>query len=146
MKRCAERHRVDTAMRVEFPEPDDYEAEPKSTARRPSSAIACCATFRERYLTPEAAAVLKNMDPGAAIETCLAILKSLGFVVSLRQASIKRDRSRETAKRSEKRRIARAEKAALKAQIRAKPPIAAVSVSVSVSEEQAQSPTAQASA
>jgi hypothetical protein len=97
------------------PEEDDDPSDPKF--RRPSSAIACPARYRERYIMPEAIALLKAMTPIEAKETCLNVLKDLGFTVILRNApGKKRDRTAETAKRSAKRAKIRAEKAALKAQ------------------------------
>src|SRR5271166_7134921 len=97
MKRCEERHRVERRrMPVPPTEPDDgFEFERKSTARsQPSPAIACIAKYRERYLTPEAISMLKAMDADTAKETCLNVLKVLGFVVSLRTlANPKRNRS-----------------------------------------------------
>ena len=113
MKRCEERHRAD-----KFPEPDsESEFGRPSRARAPSPAIACSAHFRSRYLTPEAIDVLKSMDSDTAKEVCVNVLKALGYVVSLRLASTKRDRSKEIAKRSAKRaeiRAAKAEEAKLK--------------------------------
>ncbi len=119
MKQCAERHRADAKQRVSFP-PTDESDERKSGPRPriPSSAIACVAHYRSRYLTPEAVAMVKAMDADTAKETCLNVLRALGFTVILRLAS-KRDRTKEIAKRSAMRAKARAEKAALMAQIRA---------------------------
>ena len=58
MKQCAERHRADAKQRVSFP-PTDESDERKSGPRPriPSSAIACVAHYRSRYLTPEAVAM-----------------------------------------------------------------------------------------
>ncbi len=115
------RYRADKGMRVVLPDESDEdeseEFERKSRARTgPSPALVCVASFRSKYLAPEAIAVLKAMDADTAKETCINILKSLGYVVSLRTASqSKRDRSKEIAKRSEKRAIARALKSAIAA-------------------------------
>ncbi len=97
------------------PQEDDDPSDPRF--RRPSRASACSAHYRERYIMPEAIALLKAMTPIEAKEACLNVLKELGFTVILRLAPGKeRDRTAETAKRSAKRAKIRAEKAALKAQ------------------------------
>ena len=99
------------------PEPGEGDDENDPKFRRPSSAITCSARYRERYIMPEAIALLKAMTPIEAKEACLNVLKELGFTVSLRTApGKKRDRTKEIARRSEARAKIRAEKAALKAQ------------------------------
>lgn len=136
MRHCAERHRADAGQRVSFPpvESDDESGERKTGPRPriPSSAIACIAQYRSRYLTPEAVAMVKAMDADTAKETCLNVLKALGFIVTLRTpANPNRNRSWEM-RRSAMRAKARAEKAALKmAQIHAedtKPLVPAVEI------------------
>ena len=68
MKQCAERHRADAKQRVPLPQTDDEsdefgdERKTGPRPRRPSPALACVARYREKYLSPEAAAVLKAMD------------------------------------------------------------------------------------
>ena len=98
------------------PQPQEGDGEDDQKFRRPSSAIACSARYRERYIMPEAIALLKAMTPIEAKETCVNVLKEFGFTVALRTApGKKRDRSKEIAKRSAERAIARAEKAAMRA-------------------------------
>ena len=111
MKERAYVHRVEKQPPFPPTEPDD-ESERKSTARTPSTAIACVAQFRERYLTPEAISMLRAMTPDVAKEVCVNVLRALGFTVTLKTlADPKRNRSWEM-RRSEARAKARAEKVA----------------------------------
>ncbi len=130
LRRSNERHRADCKQRLPFPpptEPEEEDDESKSQARRrPLSAIACSARYRSRvYIdtldeTAEdiSDTMVKAMSREKLKQVCLNALRGIGFAVTLRDKA-KRDRSAETARRSEKRAKIREEKAALKAQIRA---------------------------
>jgi len=118
-------------MRVPFPpseetgetETDEFKSQGR---RRPLSAAACSASYRSRVyldtLEEDAEdiddAIVKAMSREKSKQVCLHALRLIGFVVTLKDRA-KRDRTKETARRSAKRAIARAEKAALKAQTRA---------------------------
>ena len=132
MSEANPRHRADCKQRIPIPPTEDEEEAEfgrPSRARIPSPADACSIRFRERFLLTEseefveiiAAAMVDDMDVEKVKEVCLYALRKIGFVVSLRPTSNpKRDRTAETARRSEKRAQARAEKAAQKmAQIQA---------------------------
>ncbi len=106
-------HRVE--HRAPPPEDEGEDESPKS-GRIPSSAIACSARYRERYVMSEVTALLKAMPPIEAKEACVQVLKDLGFTIVLRTApGKKRDRSKEIAARSAMRAKVRAEKAAKRA-------------------------------
>ena len=75
-------HLIRRDRAIHEPEEGDDPNDPKF--RRPSSAISCSARYRERYIMPEAIALLKAMTPIEAKEACLNVLKDLGFTVILR--------------------------------------------------------------
>lgn len=114
------RHRAEQAQRVIIPDEEDAdEHRKKGERRKPSTASACSAKFRSQVefnALDESAediadALVRAMSREKLKNVCLDALRRNGFAVTLRDKA-KRDRSKESARRSQKRALARAEKAA----------------------------------
>ncbi len=115
-------HRADNGQRVPFPEPEEEEEEEErkpGERLKPSSASACSAKFRaqvefnalDESAEEIAAALVRAMSRDKLKQVCLDALRKAGFAINHVSDKAKRDRTKETARRSELRAKIRKQKA-----------------------------------